>query len=266
MMDRQLHLYNSPSVLNKKYMKIVLIGCGKMGQAIEKLAKKKGHELILKVNSENCKSISANDIEGADVAIEFTRPEVTYDNIMLCFEADVPVVCGTTGWTDKLSQVEKYAQQNGKTFFYSPNFSIGVNLFFEVNKLLARLMDKQPIYDEVLIHESHHTGKLDSPSGTAITLAKQVINEMERITEWVNYKADENVNIGTDNEKELPIFSTREEDVPGTHIVKYFSDVDEIEIIHKALNREGFAQGALMAAEWLKDKKGVYGMSDLLKL
>ncbi len=247
-------------------MKIVLIGCGKMGNAIEELALKHGHELFLKIDSENCNEITASDIANADIALEFTAPDVAYSNVMKCFDANIPVVCGTTGWRDQLEEVENYCMNNNKAFFYSTNFSIGVNLFYELNILLAKLMNSQPQYDEVLLHESHHAGKLDSPSGTAISLANQIISQNGRIKKWVNYKTDENVNLGKESEGELPIFSTREEDIPGTHIVKYFSDVDEIEIIHKALSREGFALGALTAAEWLKGKKGVFGMKDLLKI
>ena len=237
-----------------------------MGTAIEILALIKGHDLILKVDSKNCDEISYDDVSYADVALEFTSPDVAYNNIMKCFDSDIPVVCGTTGWDDQLEEIKEYAINNNKSFFYAPNFSIGVNLFFELNTLLARLMNSQTQYDEILIHESHHAGKLDSPSGTAKKLAKDAIDEVKRLKQWVNYKTDESVNLSTESDGEIPIFSTREDDIPGTHIVKYFSDVDEIEIIHKALNREGFAVGAITAAEWLKRKKGVFGMKDLLKL
>jgi 4-hydroxy-tetrahydrodipicolinate reductase len=218
------------------------------------------------VNSESHSDLKASDLANADVAIEFTQPDQAFNNIMLCFEANVPVVSGTTGWTDRLEEAETYCQANGKTFFYASNYSIGVNLFYVINMKLAEMMNSQPQYDEVLIHESHHTAKLDSPSGTAISLAKQIIAEIDRLKHWVNYKADENIDLHGDSDEELPIFSTREEDVIGTHIVKYFSDYDEIEIIHKALNRDGFAIGALSAAEWIKGKKGMFGMNDLLKL
>ena len=247
-------------------MKIVLIGCGKMGTAIEELALKNGHELVLKVDSENCEEINYSDVSFADVALEFTAPDVAFGNVMKCFDANIPVVCGTTGWQDQLSEVEEYCMRNNKSFFYSSNFSIGVNLFYELNILLAKLMEGQPQYDEVLMHESHHAGKLDSPSGTAITLANQILDQNHRLKKWINYRTDESVNLGTDTEGELPIFSTREDEIPGTHIIKYFSDVDEIEIMHKALNRQRFAHGALMAAEFLKGKKGVYNMKDLLKI
>ncbi len=247
-------------------MKIILLGYGNMGKTIEKLAVVRGHQIILKINSENASKLTKEQLAGADVVLEFTQPDLAYKNVMMCFEAKVPVVCGTTGWRDKMILVEKYCLDNNLAFFYSTNFSVGVNLFFEINQLLAKLMNNQEQYDEVLIHESHHTGKLDFPSGTAIALSSQIIAHVKRLKQWVNYKTDENVNLGNETEGELPIFSSREADVPGTHIVKYFSDVDEIEIMHKALNREGFAQGAIAAAEWIQNKKGVYGMKDLLKL
>jgi len=247
-------------------MKIALIGYGKMGKAIERLAVKSGHEIVLKVNSENRSTFSAADLKDADVAIEFSKPDQVSKNIMIAFEANVPVVCGTTGWSAQMEEVEKFCQANGKTFFYASNYSIGVNLFYVINMRLAELMNSQPQYDEVLLHESHHTAKLDSPSGTAIALAKQILAEVKRLKHWVNYKADESIDLHGDSDDELPIFSTREEDTIGTHIVKYFSDTDEIEIIHKALSRDGFALGALQAAEWVKGKKGVFGMNDLLKL
>jgi len=247
-------------------MKIVFIGYGKMGKAIEKIAVKSGHTIVNKIGSNNKEDIKKLNESGADMAFEFTRPETAFENIMTCFENNIPVVCGTTGWLDKLGEIENYCRKNNQSFFYSTNYSIGVNLFFEVNSLLAKLMDSQSQYDEILIHESHHSGKLDSPSGTAITLANQVITRIKRLKSWVNYKTDDNVNLGAASDSELAIFSTREDEVPGTHIVKYFSDVDEIEIVHKALSREGFAVGALSAAEWLIGKKGSFGMKDLLNL
>jgi len=248
-------------------MRIALIGYGKMGKAIEKIASGKGHEIVLKINSRNADSFSENDLKGADVAFEFSRPETAYDNVMKCFLASVPVVCGSTGWQEKLKDAENFCRLNNKSFFYATNFSIGVNLFFEINILLARLMNSQAQYDEILLFETHHTQKRDSPSGTAITIAEQILNEVKRLSRWKNYKTNEDVNLENESESdnELPIFSTREEEVPGTHIVKYFSDVDEIEITHKALSREGFALGALSAGEWLLGKKGIFRMNDLLK-
>jgi 4-hydroxy-tetrahydrodipicolinate reductase len=248
-------------------MKIALIGYGKMGQAIEKLAQKKGHQIILRVDNKSDLTSKADTLQNADVAIEFTEPDQAKGNIKFCLELGVPVVSGTTGWLKDYDSVKEYCNTKQGAFFYSTNYSIGVNLFFAMNEKLASLMEAQPQYDEVLIQESHHIEKLDSPSGTAITLAEQMIQQISRFNRWVNYRADENVNLGgDDDEGELPIFSTREGDVPGTHIVKYFSDVDEIEIIHKALTRTGFAQGALAAAEWIIGRRGVYGMKDLLNL
>jgi len=246
-------------------MKIVLIGHGKMGKAIEALAKKRGHEISLIVTQENNANITSEELSKADVAIEFSRPDAAFDNILRCFNAGLPVVSGTTGWNDQLNEVKNLCRSGNHSFFYASNYSIGVNVFFEINKKLASLMNNLDQYDEVFIHESHHIHKLDSPSGTAITLAEQIIGEMDRLKYWKNYKGDENISGDGDDNNELPIFSTREDEVPGTHIVKYFSDEDEIEIIHKALSRQGFALGAIVAAEWLKGKKGVYGMQDLLK-
>ena len=247
-------------------MKIALIGYGKMGKTIEQIALRRGHQIVLRVDVNNSKYIDTGDLKGADVAIEFSRPDSAAENIRKCFKANVPVVCGTTGWYDQLDSISKDCKESSGSFFYASNYSIGVNLFFEVNKKLAQLMNSQTQYDEVLIHESHHLEKLDSPSGTAITLAQDVINNIDRVSHWVNYKTDESVNMGAESEGELPIFSTREDEIPGTHIVKYFSDVDEIEIVHKALSRQGFAIGALTAAEWLQGKKGVFTMKDMLQL
>ncbi|REJ80470.1 MAG: 4-hydroxy-tetrahydrodipicolinate reductase [Bacteroidetes bacterium] len=247
-------------------MKIALIGYGKMGKAIEEIAIETGHEIILKVNKEDGDEWANSEIKNADVAIEFTGPESAYQNIIHCFNANVPVVCGSTGWLEKYETVKKFCTERNQAFFYTSNFSIGVNIFFELNKKLAYLMNKQPGYDEVLIHECHHLQKLDAPSGTAITLANQIIEKVDRLDTWKNYKSDDNVTPSDNTDRELPVFSSREGDVPGTHIVKYFSDEDEIEIIHKAFNRIGFAKGALMAAEWIRGKKGVFGMQDLLSL
>lgn len=247
-------------------MKIALIGYGKMGKTIEQIALKRGHQIVLRVDVNNSKYIDTGDLKGADVAIEFSRPDSAAENIRKCFKAGVPVVCGTTGWYDQLDSISKDCKESSGSFFYATNYSIGVNLFFELNKKLAQLMNSQTQYDEVLIHESHHLEKLDSPSGTAITLAQDVIENIDRVKHWVNYKTDESVNMGAETEGELPIFSTREDEIPGTHIIKYFSDVDEIEIVHKALSRQGFAIGALTAAEWLQGKKGVYTMKHMLQL
>ena len=228
-----------------------------MGKEIEKLAIEKGHSIILKVDVDNANTFSMDDLSKADVAIEFSTPHSVYNNILKCFEANVPIVVGTTSWSDKLEEVKKICKEKDQAIFYSSNYSIGVNIFFEINKRLAQLMNKQNNYD-VTIEEIHHTQKLDAPSGTAITLANDVLKEVKSKTKWVNE---------IQNKKdELLITSLRIENIPGTHTIKYGSDVDSIEIKHTAHNRKGFAGGALMAAEWLAGKKGIFGMQDLLKL
>ncbi len=246
-------------------MKIALIGYGKMGKAIEEIALLKNHSVVLKVEEHNAGTFTKEELSKADVAIEFTQPGAAYHNILKCFDARVPVVSGTTGWIEKLDEVKKICLEKNGGFFYASNYSVGVNLFFEVNKKLAELMNNQHQYDEIFINEIHHVHKLDAPSGTAISLASQILEKVKRLKSWSNYAADEN-KLQVKKDSELPIFSSREGEVPGTHIVKYFSHEDEIELIHKAFNRKGFASGALMAAEWLKGRKGVFGMKDLLNL
>lgn len=243
-------------------MKIALIGYGKMGKAIEEIALRKGHEVILKIDHLQS---GALDLSSAQVAIEFTSPEAAFGNILKCFDAGIPVVCGTTGWMDKMDEVKKRCIEKNQSFFYASNFSVGVNIFFEVNKKLAELMNDQEQYTDWIIREIHHARKLDSPSGTSISLAEQIIHKIKRLKSWRNYSSDEN-KLPVINDSEIPIFSTREGEVPGTHSVKYISHDDEIEIMHKAFNRKGFASGALLAAEWILGKKGVFGMNDLLNL
>ncbi|MCX6291701.1 MAG: 4-hydroxy-tetrahydrodipicolinate reductase [Bacteroidetes bacterium] len=245
-------------------MKIALIGYGKMGKAIEEIALQKNHEVVLKVDEHFAGDI-LSELKKADVAIEFTSPDAAFGNIMKCFEATVPVVCGTTGWLDKMDEVVRTCKEKNQAFFYSSNYSIGVNIFFELNKNLAGMMNGHQQYDEVFIHEVHHVHKLDAPSGTAITLADQIMERIQRLKTRRNYSAQEKIST-VKREDELAVFSSREGEVPGTHIVKYISGDDEIEIIHKAFNRRGFASGALLAAEWIVGKKGVYGMKDLLNL
>lgn len=244
-------------------MKVVLFGYGKMGKAIEQVILEKNnshaypvHEVVLKVDADNMDTISTEALQQADVAIEFTAPQSAYRNILKCFDANIPVVCGTTGWTDKLDELRSTCESNGQTFFYASNFSIGVNIFFEINRTLAKIMDKQPQYD-INVHEVHHTEKLDAPSGTAITIAQDIINSVERKQEWVNRKQEKS--------DELGIRSYREKDVPGIHIINYESEVDSIELKHTAHSRKGFALGAVTAAEWVHDKKGFFGMKDMLR-
>ena len=238
-------------------MKIVLIGYGKMGKAIEELALSKGHEIILKINDENLADLNITNLERCDVAIEFTNPESAIGNMKSCIDADVPVVCGSTGWVAKQAEIIKYCKDKNGTLLYSSNFSIGVNIFFELNKKLAELMSHQKEYT-VSIEEIHHTQKKDAPSGTAISLAQQIIDKRDDIGNWVLNSIP--------TAKEINITSKRIDPAPGTHHVKYRSDIDDIEIIHTAHSRKGFAAGALTAAEFVFGKKGVFTMSDVLKI
>lgn len=236
-------------------MKIAIIGYGKMGKTIESIAREKGDEIVLRITDENTDDLTSENLRRADVAIEFTRPEAAYQNVKMCLEAGTPVVCGTTGWTDKIPAIQSLTKQHKGAFFYASNYSIGVNIFFAINKKLAAIMNEHTDYIPS-IHEIHHTQKLDAPSGTAITLGDDIIANTQLKT-WTKQcpKPDE-----------LLITSARINDTPGTHIVTYTSDIDDIEITHTARSREGFAQGALMAARWLIGKKGCFGMSDMLNI
>lgn len=235
-------------------MRIALIGYGKMGKEIEAIALKRGHEIVLKVNKTNTETITANDLKKADVAIEFSTPHTTLENIKKCFDAGLPVVVGTTGWYEHFEDIKRNCEQKQGGLFHATNFSLGVNLFFKVNSYLAELMNKYPDYN-VSMEEIHHIHKLDKPSGTAITLANQVLEKIERKKNWSIEKNDKDT---------LFIKDIREGEVPGTHIIKYKSEVDDIEIMHKAHNRKGFALGAVIAAEFLTGKTGIYTMQDLL--
>lgn len=237
-------------------MKIAILGYGKMGREIEKIALSRGNDVVLTVGEDNLNDLTKENLSEADVAIEFSTPHTAYDNIQLCFEAGVPIVVGTTGWLDKIDNCIQQTE-SGKGLFYASNFSVGVNVFFEINKKLAALMAPYNDY-KVEMEEVHHTEKLDSPSGTAITLAEGVIDNLPKVTSWVNDK--------TISENEVGILSKRIENVPGTHIVTYENDIDEIYIKHTAHNRKGFALGAVLAAEFMKDKSGFFGMPDLLGL
>ncbi|MDQ6812653.1 MAG: 4-hydroxy-tetrahydrodipicolinate reductase [Bacteroidota bacterium] len=238
-------------------MKIALIGYGKMGHAIEEIALKKKHEIVLKIHIDNTEEMTAENLQKADVAIEFTGPDSAVDNLLKCFEARVPVVCGSTGWLKKWQEVKKDCEDKGAGLLYASNFSIGVNLFFELNAYLSQLMKDYDEYD-VKMEEIHHTQKRDAPSGTAITLAEQIMQNVTRKKQWVKSHAASN--------QELEIMSERIDPAPGTHKIKYTSSIDDIEIIHTAHNRIGFAGGAVKAAEFLKGKKGVFTMKDVLGL
>lgn len=239
-------------------MKIALIGYGKMGKEIEKIALQRGHEIIFKFDISNQKDFTVNNLKMADVALEFTQPDAAYDNFLACFDAGVPVVSGTTGWLDKIENIKDRCK-SGSTFFYASNFSLGVNLFFKLNKKLGELMNKIEGYD-LDITEIHHTEKKDAPSGTAITLAEDILNVYNRKDKWVKYSEQKS----DVNDSELVIRSIRKDKVPGTHTIKFESDVDYIEITHSAKSREGFAKGAVLAAEYAFDKKGFLTMDDLL--
>ncbi len=236
-------------------MNIALIGYGKMGKAIEEVALERGHNITLRISSSNAHEMTPENLRMADVAIEFTNPEAARENVHKCMEAGLSVVCGSTGWNEGLSLAKMKAVEEGVAFLQASNFSIGVNIFFEVNKILAMLMNDQPSYD-VSIEETHHTQKKDAPSGTAITLAEQILENMPRKKYWAKEE--------TDNPEAFPIIAHRIENVPGTHNIKYSSDIDDIEIIHTAHNRKGFALGAVLAAEFIHGKKGVYEMRDVL--
>jgi 4-hydroxy-tetrahydrodipicolinate reductase len=238
-------------------MNIALIGYGKMGKAIEEIALGKGHEIVLKIDMDNAADLNKENISKADVAIEFTGPHSAFDNVMKCIELGIPVVCGSTGWLDKWNEAKQYCEQQNGTLIYASNYSIGVNLFFELNTRLAMLMKDYPSYD-VSMEEIHHTQKKDAPSGTAITLAEQILQNHPSKKQWVNE--------ATGNDAELAIISERIDPAPGTHKIKYSSPVDDIEIIHTAHNRIGFAGGAVLAAEFAAGKKGIFGMKDVLGL
>lgn len=236
-------------------MKIALIGYGKMGHEIEKIALNRGHEVVCAIDLNETHKFESEAFRSADVAIEFTSPESAFDNYKKAFAANIPVVSGTTGWLDKLDEIKKECRENGQTFFYASNFSLGVNLFFALNKYLAKIMNKFPDYD-VRMEETHHIHKLDAPSGTAITLAEGILEFSDNKDKWI---------LDNDGEKnELKITSFREGEVPGIHTVIYESEVDSIQITHDAKSRKGFALGAVLAAEFTKGKKGFLGMEDML--
>lgn len=233
-------------------MNIALIGYGKMGKAIEEILLQRGHHVSLKLNRRPEKE----DLKEVDIAIEFSNPEAAFENLKTLMENQIPVVSGTTGWTERLEEMMEICEKNDSAFIYASNFSLGVNLFFELNAHLSRLMSRYPEY-KVEIEEIHHTLKLDKPSGTAITLAEEVI-ETTGLTHWESDSQSD--------EKTLPIYSKRIDAVPGTHTVSYKSDIDDIEIRHTAHSRKGFALGAVLAAEWLYGKKGNFSMKDVLGL
>ncbi len=236
-------------------MNIALIGYGKMGKAIEKIALQKDHRIVLKIDLDNYNEFTADNLKKADVAIEFTTPQTAVNNIRKCFDAGVPVIAGTTGWLHELDNINKYCIEKDGTFLTATNFSIGVNLFFAINNYVSQVMNVYNDYD-VSIEETHHTQKKDAPSGTAITLAEQILQNIPSKKQWINTTSE--------NVSNLEIISKRIDPAPGTHAIKYTSTVDDIEIIHTAHNRQGFALGVILAAEYIVGKKGIYTMKDVL--
>lgn len=237
-------------------MNIALIGYGKMGHEIEKIALQRGHKIVSIIDVSNPDEFESPAFKSADVAIEFSMPDSAINNYRKCFKANVPVVAGTTGWLEHLDEVKKACAEQDQTFFYASNYSLGVNIFFTLNKYLAKIMNNYPIYD-VKMEETHHIHKLDAPSGTAITLAEDLIKEVDRKERW-NLETEE-------KETDLAIHCIREGEVPGIHEVIYESEVDTLSIKHNSKNRIGLALGAVIAAEFTKGKKGFLGMKDMLK-
>ena len=238
-------------------MNIALIGYGKMGKAIEEIAISRGHSVVVKFNSQN--PLESSQLRTTDVAIEFSQPDLALKHIKLCADGQIPIVVGTTAWEEHLPEIINHIEKREASLIYSSNFSIGVNLFFEMNKHLARLMNDQTEY-EASITEIHHTQKIDAPSGTAVTLAKDLISNHPTYSSWKLTGQSENM-----EKSDLPISAIREENVPGTHLISYTSEIDTLTIEHQAHNRKGFALGAVIAAEFIHKKQGVYTMSDILK-
>lgn len=238
-------------------MNIALIGYGRMGQMIGEIAKERGHKIGLIIDIDNAGDLNAENLKDIDVAIEFTIPDSAINNYKICFDAGVPVVSGTTGWLDKWDEIENYCNKKETAFFYASNFSLGVNLFFALNKKLARLMLPFDQY-KVSMTEVHHTRKLDAPSGTAISLAEDILGENKTLKKWENTL--------TNDKEVLGIDSVRRGDVPGIHTITYDSDIDFIEITHSAKNRKGFALGAVLAAEYSVGKKGILSMNEMLNI
>ncbi|MXV50760.1 4-hydroxy-tetrahydrodipicolinate reductase [Pedobacter sp. HMF7647] len=241
-------------------MNIALIGYGKMGRIIEQFAVDRGHHIVLKIDADNRDELNTDNLRKADVAIDFSTPDSAINNIYTCFDAGTPIIVGTTGWYGQLQRVKDDCLNGKKSLLYASNFSVGVNVFFFVNKVLAKIMDRYPQYD-VQVEEIHHTKKLDSPSGTAMTIAEGIVENVERKNEWVNEVVGQTEIITKPDQ--LLIESHRIEEVPGTHTVIYSSEVDDIEFKHTAHNRAGFALGAVLAAEWLNGKTGFYSVKDM---
>ncbi len=245
-------------------MKIALLGYGKMGKIIEQIALQRQHQIVLKIDKDNLHEATAENLKKADVAIEFSTPSSVLSNIDRCFEAGVPIVIGTTGWYEQLDEVKEKCLSGNHALLYGSNYSVGVNIFFHVNRILAKVMNNYPYYD-VQVEEIHHTQKLDAPSGTAITIAEGILEGLDAKQQWKNIVVSDDAELTEDvvAGNELLIESLRIENVPGTHTVMYDSEIDTIEFKHTAHNRNGFALGAVLAAEWLKDKKGFFPVTDM---
>ena len=241
-------------------MDIAIIGYGKMGKLIESIAVERGHRIVLTIDIDNLHDFTSENLGKTQVAIEFTKPATAFTNVTRCIEYGVPVVSGSTGWYDRLDEAKRFCTDHNCSMLCTSNFSLGVNIFFEINRQLARIMNRFPDYSPE-IEEIHHTQKLDAPSGTAITLAEGLMGEISRIENWVLAPSQPSPK----GRESLPIHAIRRDNVPGTHSVKYSSEIDDIEIIHTARNRNGFAVGAVMAAEYIHDKKGIFSMKDLLR-
>ncbi len=235
-------------------MKIAIIGYGKMGKEVEKIALERGHEIVLKINDQNIHELTKNNLSKANVAIEFSIPSAAIQNLYKCFNSYVPVVSGTTGWLNKFEEVKSECDSNKGGLFYASNFSLGVNIFFKVNEFLAKIMNNYQQYN-VNLTEIHHTQKLDEPSGTAISLANDIINKISRKTNW---------SLSDKSENNILINSIRKDPYHGTHSILYNSQIDNLEIKHEAKSRKGFALGAVLAAEYMLDKTGIHTMDDLL--
>jgi 4-hydroxy-tetrahydrodipicolinate reductase len=240
-------------------MNIALIGYGKMGKTIEKIALERGHKITARVQIDDWVAFEKTHPSDIDVAIEFSQPEAAVANITRCLLLGIPVISGTTGWLDQKDEIESLCLENGGTFFYASNFSIGVNIFFEINELVAKMMNRFPDY-QIQMEEIHHIHKKDSPSGTAITLAEGIFDNHRTTNNWV-----ETADSTTAKPTQLPIKSIREKEVPGTHTIHYSSNVDTITLQHEAHSRDGFALGAVLVAEWIQNKKGVLSMKDFMK-
>ncbi|OOG77437.1 4-hydroxy-tetrahydrodipicolinate reductase [Algoriphagus sp. A40] len=238
-------------------MNILILGYGKMGKIIGEIAESRGHSLAAKINIDNREELKTLDPSKIDVAIEFSQPEAAVENISWAMERGIPVVSGTTGWLSRKAEIEKLTSKQNGAFFYASNYSIGVNIFFKVNEFLAKLMNETPGY-KASLEEIHHTEKKDAPSGTAITLAEGIFRNMDRLKEW------NLVGHSPEYEHSLPITAKRIDPAPGTHIIRYSSEIDEIEIRHTAHSRQGFALGAVLVAEWIQGRKGVLTMDDFL--